>query len=73
MCVNAAMVAGSRYTFSWKTYLTSHNLPIANKLIAMLCRSEEKDVLFDQISSRVNLFFEDLQRLADVAGLDAGL
>ncbi|CAP98098.1 Pc22g08100 [Penicillium rubens Wisconsin 54-1255] len=41
------------------TYLTSHNLPIANKLIAMLCRSEEKDVLFDQISSLLDPLFQE--------------
>ncbi|KAJ6189155.1 hypothetical protein N7519_004063 [Penicillium mononematosum] len=41
------------------TYLTSHNLPIANKLIAMLCRSEEKDALFDQISSLLDPLFQE--------------
>jgi hypothetical protein len=41
------------------TSLTSHNLPVANKLIAMLCRSEEKDALFNQISSLLDPLFQD--------------
>ncbi|KAJ5138917.1 Tetratricopeptide-like helical [Penicillium bovifimosum] len=41
------------------TSLTSDNLPVANKLIAMLCRSEEKDALFNQISSLLDPLFQD--------------
>ncbi|CAI7627868.1 unnamed protein product [Penicillium palitans] len=53
------------------TSLTSHNLPIANKLIAMLCRSEEKDALFDQISSLLDPLFQENVRLesATIAAL----
>jgi hypothetical protein len=43
--------------------LTSDYLPLANKLIAMLCRSEEKDELFHQISSLLDPLFEDNVRL----------
>lgn len=41
------------------TSLTSQNLPIANKLIAMLCRSEEKEALFSQISSLLDPLFQE--------------
>jgi hypothetical protein len=43
--------------------LTSDYLPLANKLIAMLCRSEEKDDLFHKISSLLDPLFEDNVRL----------
>ncbi|KAJ5779160.1 hypothetical protein N7457_006880 [Penicillium paradoxum] len=53
------------------TSLTSHNLPIANKLIAMLCRSEEKEALFNQISSLLDPLFQDNVQLesATIAAL----
>ncbi|KAJ5506040.1 Tetratricopeptide-like helical [Penicillium expansum] len=53
------------------TSLTSHNLPIANKLIAMLCRSEKRDALFDQISSLLDPLFQENVRLesATIAAL----
>ncbi|KAJ6101162.1 hypothetical protein N7499_000792 [Penicillium canescens] len=43
--------------------LTTENLPLANKLITMLCRSEEKDALFQQISSLLDPLFQDNVRL----------
>ncbi|CAG7933295.1 unnamed protein product [Penicillium olsonii] len=43
--------------------LAGGSLPLANKLITMLCRSEEKDDLFHQISSLLDPLFEDNVRL----------
>lgn len=43
--------------------LTGENIPLANKLITMLCRSEEKDELFHKISSLLDPLFEDNVRL----------
>ncbi|KAJ5762511.1 uncharacterized protein N7511_005893 [Penicillium nucicola] len=43
--------------------LATANLPLANKLITMLCRSEEKDALFQQISSLLDPLFQDNVRL----------
>ncbi|KAJ5349730.1 hypothetical protein N7541_007457 [Penicillium brevicompactum] len=43
--------------------LTGDNIPLANKLITMLCRSEEKDELFHKISSLLDPLFEDNVRL----------
>ncbi|KAJ5214818.1 hypothetical protein N7468_010497 [Penicillium chermesinum] len=39
--------------------LASENLPLANKLITMLCLSEQKDDLFQQISSLLDPLFQD--------------
>lgn len=43
--------------------LANENLPLANKLIAMLCRSEKKDALFQQISSLLDPLFQESVRL----------
>ncbi|KAJ5291161.1 hypothetical protein N7478_000412 [Penicillium angulare] len=46
--------------------LTGDNLPLANKLITMLCLSDQKDELFQQISSLLDpLFQENVQLNAD--------
>ncbi|KAJ5097537.1 hypothetical protein N7456_008258 [Penicillium angulare] len=39
--------------------LTGDNLPLANKLITMLCLSDQKDELFQQISSLLDPLFQD--------------
>lgn len=43
--------------------LASDYLPLANKLITMMCRSDEKDELFNKISSLLDPLFEDNVRL----------
>lgn len=43
--------------------LASDYLPLANKLITMLCRSDEKDELFNKISSLLDPLFEENVRL----------
>lgn len=46
--------------------LASEHLPLANKLITMLCLSEQKDELFQQISSLLDpLFQENVQLSAE--------
>ncbi|KAJ5627566.1 hypothetical protein N7528_004993 [Penicillium herquei] len=41
------------------SFLASQHLPLANKLITMLCLSEQKDELFQQISSLLDPLFQD--------------
>ncbi|CAG8144015.1 unnamed protein product [Penicillium salamii] len=43
--------------------LAGNHLPLANKLITMLCRSDERDDLFHKISSLLDPLFEDNVRL----------
>lgn len=43
--------------------LPSENLPLCNKLIAMLCLSEQRDALFQRISSLLDPLFQDNVRL----------
>jgi hypothetical protein len=43
--------------------LPSENLPLCNKLIAMLCSSEQRDALFQRISSLLDPLFQDSVRL----------
>lgn len=45
------------------TSLTGENLPLANQLITMLCLSEQRDALFQQISSLLDPLFQDSVRL----------
>jgi hypothetical protein len=43
--------------------LPTENLPLCNKLIAMLCLSEQKDALFGRISSLLDPLFQENVRL----------
>ncbi|KAJ5101497.1 hypothetical protein NUU61_003719 [Penicillium alfredii] len=43
--------------------LPSENLPLANKLVTMLCLSKQKDTLFQHISSLLDPLFEENVRL----------
>ncbi|KAJ5815326.1 hypothetical protein N7474_007103 [Penicillium riverlandense] len=43
--------------------LAQENLPLANRLIKMLCQSEKKDALFQQISSLLDPLFQENVRL----------
>lgn len=43
--------------------LLGENLPLANQLITMLCLSEQKEALFQQISSLLDPLFQDNVRL----------
>jgi hypothetical protein len=43
--------------------LPSEKLPLCNKLIAMLCSSEQRDALFQRISSLLDPLFQDNVRL----------
>lgn len=43
--------------------LASENLPLANRLVTMLCLSKQKDAVFQQISSLLDPLFHDNVRL----------